>query len=220
MRKVIYAAALAVLVTGWHGHAYAQSSYPQTTAVVQQLYSDAMSAQETYRAYARQATSENYAQIAELFNALAVSEAVQARNFKAFLVKLNARPVESSGSDIPVSLTKENLSAAVTAKAQKIETGYADVFGRLQHEQSQRAMELAAYAQEIDKQHRQLLADVRSGQSLFFGTASHLFAKKTPRYVVCANCGSTLTAVPVVSCPVCAGPASDYKQNQEEEPDL
>jgi hypothetical protein len=59
---------------------HAQSNYPEAIGVLQTAYQNEIQAHFAYLAYAEKAVSENYPNIAHLFNSLASSEAIHARN--------------------------------------------------------------------------------------------------------------------------------------------
>jgi len=72
----------------------AQTQYPETISVLEAAYNGEIQAFHSYMAYAENANSENYTNIAKLFVALAASEAIHAHNFKTLLSELGVEKLK------------------------------------------------------------------------------------------------------------------------------
>ena len=79
--------------------AYAQPKYAETVSVLQTLCRNEMQAYFTYLAYAQEADSENYPNIAYLLVSVGTSESIHAHNFEKLL------------SDLVVEVEKARITA-------------------------------------------------------------------------------------------------------------
>jgi rubrerythrin len=190
----------------------AQSEYSETISVLQSLYQDEKQALHNYRAYAKKAVSEKYPNIAKLFMTIAASESVHARNFKACLAKLGAAPEKFPQPPLKVASTRKNLKFAIAVELEEIDKKYPQVLDQIKSENHAEAIQYITYAWESEKQHRELLKEMQSGTGIFFGLLTKRIEGNPSPYFVCQNCGSTLSKIPEVTCPICGGPAAKYAE--------
>ena len=190
----------------------AESENTETITVLQSLYQDEMQAMNNYRAYAKKAVSENYPNIAKLFMTIAASESVHARNFKACLAKLGVAAETFPQQAVKVAGTRENLKFAIAVELEEIDKKYPQVLEKIKPENHAEAIQYIHYAWESEKQHRELLKEMQSGTGIFFGLLTKRIEGNPSQYFVCQNCGSTLSEIPEVTCPICGGPAAKYKE--------
>ena len=190
----------------------AQSEYNETISVLQSLYLDEMQALHNYQAYAKKAVSENYPNIAKLFITIAASESVHARNFRACLATLGAAPETFAQQPLKVASTRKNLKFAIAVELQEIDKKYPQLLEQIKPENYTKAIQYITYAWESEKQHRELLKEMQSGTGMFFGLLTKRIEGSPSPYFVCQNCGSTLSKIPEVTCPICKGPAVKYKE--------
>jgi len=189
-----------------------QQNHTETIAVLQAIYNGEMLAQQRYLAYAQKALAENHPNIAYLFRALATSEAIHARNFKAILAGLDIRAEKSDTPPIKVGSTRENLKFASEVELAEIDTQYPNFLKRISQENHKEASEKITFAWEAEKQHRELIKKILSGTGIFFGILTEKFRSTPVRYFVCQNCGATLTELPEEACPVCDLPVDIYEE--------
>lgn len=190
----------------------AQSKYPETISVLQEIYRGEIQAHLNYLAYAQKANSENYPNIAHLFTALATSESIHARNFKKLSSDLGADVKEIPKPEIKVSSTKENLKNATKVELQEIDQKYPQYIERIKSGKYEPAIRNITYAFESEKQHHDLIQKIQSGTGLFFGVLARTIEKTSVKFFVCQTCGSTLNELPKDTCPICKGPISAYKE--------
>ena len=190
----------------------AESENTETITVLQSLYQDEMQAMNNYRAYAKKAVSENYPNIAKLFMTIAASESVHARNFKACLAKLGVTAETFPQQAVKVASTRKNLKFAIAVELEEIDKKYPQVLEKIKPENHAEAIQYIHYAWESEKQHRELLKEMQSGTGIFFGLLTKRIEGNPSQYFVCQNCGSTLSEIPEVTCPICGGPAAKYKK--------
>jgi len=192
----------------------AQTQYPKTISVLEAAYNGEIQAFHSYMAYAENANSENYTNIAKLFVALAASEAIHAHNFKTLLSELGVEVTGSRKIQVEASDTKENLNKATKVELQEIDTKYPQFIKKIESEKHEEAIRNITYAWESEKQHRELIRKIQSGTGMFFGILSKKIEETPMEYFVCQNCGSTLRELPQDNCPICKLSVLNYKKIQ------
>ena len=186
------------------------SRYPLTIASLQVRYRDEMQAREKYTAYADKARSEDYAHIAYLFDALAYSESVHARNFARELSNLGIDVNELPEFDYEVRKTRDNIRHATAVEMDEIAHRYPGILEEIESEQHEEAIQFITYAWEAERQHRDLLKKIQKAAKKWFGMLAAHIEGEAAHYYVCEICGSTLTELPTDSCPICEHPADHY----------
>lgn len=190
----------------------AQSRYSETILVLQTLYQDEIQAMHNYLAYAEKAAAEKYPNIAKLFRSLAASESVHARNFETLLSALGEKTKNFPLVKPEVSNTQRHLELSTAVELEEIDKKYPQFIERIKPENYAEAIRYIIYAWKAEKQHRELLKKIRSGTGIFFGLLTKKIEESPSQYFVCQNCGSTLSEIPEVTCPICGGPCSNYQE--------
>lgn len=190
----------------------AQSRYSETILVLQTLYQDEIQAIHNYLAYAEKAAAEKYPNIAKLFRSLAASESVHARNFESLLSTLGEKTKNFPLVKPEVSSTQRHLELSTALEIEEIDKKYPKFIERIKPENYAQAIQYIIYAWKAEKQHRALLKKIRSGTGIFFGLLTKKIEESPSQYFVCQNCGSTLSEIPEVTCPICGGPCSNYQE--------
>jgi len=185
------------------------SRQSDTVAVLTEALRGELHAHQAYLAYSKKAVEEKYVRIGELFTALAVSEAIHARNFSASLAKLGA-PSSVDVPEITVSDTRTNLKNATENELQEIDVKYPAFIKRVTAEGQDAAAKGITYAWQAEKQHRDLVTRLQMGASSMFGLVVKSVEGTKVTYYVCKVCGSTLIELPKFSCPNCGNPVSNY----------
>ncbi len=209
--RVHAAVILSLLFTAAPGAAESPSEYPETTAVLQEIYRSEVAACRTYAAFAQSAREEDYMSVALLFRAVHQSESVHARNFRNLLTDLGAPPKDPPRSAIPVGTTQENLTSVLQEELSEIDTKYPEYIDRLRPEAHEAAIRDITYAWQAEKQHRELLGSMHSAVELFFGRIVDTL-QGADTYFVCNRCGSTLFEPPADHCGICGSPADHYTE--------
>ncbi len=190
----------------------AESEYPETIAVLQEIYQGEVQAHRRYITSAQKADSEEYPNIAQLFNSLANSEAVHALNFRKNLSDLGVKAKEPSESEVAVSDTKSNLRDAVNVEMGEIDKEYPAYIERIKKENYSDTIQNITYAWEAEKQHRDIIKKIQAHIGIFFKTIAKKIEEGQSKYFVCQVCGSTMMELPRNACPICKNPASSYKE--------
>ena len=139
-------------------------------------------ANRRYTLFAEKAERDGQPQIAKLFRAAALAEAVHARNHLAVIGGVGS--------------TRDNLLAAAIGEHQETIAMYPPMIEDAQQERNERAHQSFTWANEVEKQHHlmfeKVLATVKAGEPV--ADAS---------YYVCRNCGHTVTGTAPEKCPIC-----------------
>ncbi len=187
------------------------ATYPNTIEALHARYADEIIAHQKYGAYAKHALQENYPAIAHLFRALAAAEAIHARNFANLLTDLGEKPVMPVVT-FEVLTTRKHLQQAAEVEAQEIDTEYPQILEKIRPENHSEAIQLITYAWKSEKQHRDLILQIKKAASWFFGMLVSRIEGKPTRYYVCRICGATVTKLPSGQCPICSHPATEYQE--------
>jgi len=206
IRLALAAVALLAPLAGFPG----SPQYPKTVAALQERYADEVQAHQKYGAYAEQAGEEGYPQIAYLFTALAASETVHARNFKALLGELGVQD-HAPAIGFEIATTRENLQQATHVETDEIDREYPEILEQIRPENHAAAIRDITYAWEAEKQHRDLIVKIHGAASRWFGLLVRRIEGEPTHYYVCRVCGSTLTEVPAEWCPICGHSIEHYE---------
>lgn len=68
------------------------------------------------------------------------------------------------------------------------------------------------YAWKAEKQHKDLIKQIRSAVEFFFGAIVKQMRQESATYYICQSCGSTLIEVPPDECPICKAPPLRYEK--------
>lgn len=146
-------------------------------------------ANRKYLAFAKQADTEGYSQVARLFRAAAEAETVHAH---AHLKALGG-----------IKTTKENLQEAIGGETHEYKEMYPPMIEDAKAEGATDALRSFTYANTVEKTHAELYQ--KAADTL--GQAGEQFD-----YFVCPVCGHTHEKAAPEKCPVCGVPASMFVQ--------
>ena len=102
-----------LLLSGAAQAATASNHYPETRKVLVELVITGHSEVGHYRQSAQQARRVNLPHMADLFNAIAVSQLVMTRNFERFLTELDGSVSACALSGFHQMTTRQNLISAI-----------------------------------------------------------------------------------------------------------
>jgi rubrerythrin len=149
---------------------------------LREAFSGESAAYRRYMMYAEKADEDEYPQAAKLFRAVAMAEAIHARNH------FNA--IDGIGT------TKDNLMAAVLAENEEIAGVYPYFIDDAEKERNARALRTFEWAIKVERVHHGL-----------FQHALDAVKEKKPleekTYYVCQVCGNTVEDGAPDKCPVC-----------------
>lgn len=144
-------------------------------------------ANRKYLAFAKQADTEGYPQVAKLFRAAAEAETVHAH---AHLKAMKG-----------VKRTRENLQEAIEGETHEFKTMYPKMIEEATDEGEKVALRSFKYANEVEEVH----ADLYQKALENLDTTTDVSA-----YYVCPVCGFTVENEPPEKCPVCGAKASVF----------
>jgi len=182
-------------------------TFPETKAVLIEIYRGEVRALTSYRAYAGKAHAEDYPKIAKLFTSLSASEVVHARNMRTVLAELGVAVFEEEPV-VEVLSTRENLKQAMEVELSEINETYPAHIQRITPENYQPAMDVITYAWKAEMQHRNLIKKIKGAVDSFFGVVAKRIEKASSTYYICDICGSTTREPPEDTCGICGGDAS------------
>ncbi len=148
-------------------------------------------ANRRYLAFAQQAESDGYPQVAHLFRAAAEAETVHAHS--------HLRAMGGIGE------TRQNLQAAIEGEGFEFKEMYPKFLADAQEEKNRAAITTFKYALAVEEIHHWLYSDalgaVDSGKDL----------PESPIFI-CSVCGHTVMGEPPDRCPVCGAKKEMYRE--------
>ena len=158
---------------------------------LQKAFSGESTANRRYMLYSEKADEDGQPQVARLFRAAALAEAIHARNhFNAF---------DGIGS------TKDNLTAAVFGEHDEFTYMYPGFIDDADRERNSRGLQTFQWANAVEKVHHRL----------FEKNLEAVRENKKPEetaYYVCRRCGNTVEGSPPDKCPICGAPGDQFQQ--------
>lgn len=187
------------------GFVHAQSPScpePQTMKNLNAAYLGEAQASAFYAESARQAQRDGYPDVAKLFRAAAVSEAVHRDNHRRAIRALGGAPENIPLAKPKVKSTRNNLTASVADEKEESRDTYPGYIRTARSERSPTAERTFRFARETERAHA----------GLFQRALDNLGGKPATDYFVCRTCGmTTMDVVPSV-CRVCRGTGLDYRK--------
>jgi rubrerythrin len=161
----------------------------KTEKNLQQAFSGESTANRRYTLYSEKAEEDGQPQVARLFRAAALAEAIHARNhFNAF---------DGIGS------TKDNLTAAVFGEHEEFAYMYPGFIDDADRERNSRGLQTFQWANAVEKVHHRL----------FEKSLEAVREDKKPAetvYYVCQRCGNTVEGEAPDRCPICGAPRDRF----------
>lgn len=174
--------------------ALASMAGAQTT--VQNLnhaYQAESNAANRYRAFAKQAETENLPQAAKLFRAAAFSEEIHRKIIERSLQKIGGRVETFKLDEITLGSTAGNLRRAIEGETTESGTAHPGFLASAKADNLKPAIRAFDYTSECDKK----LA------GYFQQTLDNLDREVSVPFYLCRDCGLLLTQLPEKKCPVC-----------------
>ncbi len=144
-------------------------------------------ANRKYLAFAQQADTEGFPQVARLFRAAAEAETIHAHN--------HLQALKGIGT------TRENLMEAIAGETHEFKTMYPAMIAEAKEEGATIALRSFMYANGVEKVHAGLyeaaLANLEKGS-------------EEVAYYVCPVCGHTVAGAPPATCVFCGVSGSDF----------
>ncbi|MGA7828499.1 MAG: rubrerythrin family protein [Geobacteraceae bacterium] len=161
----------------------------KSMANLQEAFAGESQANRKYLAFAKQADSEGYTQVAKLFRAAAEAETVHAHSHLKVMGGIKA--------------TKENLQEAIEGETHEFKSMYPQMISEAEQEGNAQAVRTFKFANEVEKVHAGLYTNAL--QSL--GKEGKVFD-----YFVCSICGHTVEKAAPEKCVVCGAGSKAFFQ--------
>ncbi|HEV56415.1 MAG TPA: rubrerythrin family protein [Phycisphaerales bacterium] len=175
---------IASLVASAAAGRYVPTQYPQTAAVLQVLFGDAVRKEHTFLAYAAGAEEEGSAPMVALFAALARSQSVLAENARLLLAEFDTEVETPLGNGVSVGETRHNLEITANIALAKLDDRYRVFLDMIRAERNAEAMAEVQAVWDVKKRQREIVQKGLSATGLLGWTA------KLPQgYCVCPVCG-------------------------------
>ena len=183
--------------------AFAVATCASTTLEnLQTAYNGENNAHARYLAFAKQADTDGYAQIAALFRAAARAEEVHAGNHAVVIKKMGAVPAAKIETPV-VKSTKENLQVAIKGETYEKDVMYPEFLKQARADGNADAIQTFNYAKTAEMGHANLYTDAAAN-------AAKMKAKGIT-YQVCSICGNTVPKIDFSKCPSCFSPKEKYE---------
>ncbi|MEY3481932.1 MAG: hypothetical protein RIQ71_2707, partial [Verrucomicrobiota bacterium] len=165
-------------------------------------YTGEAQASAFYTGSARQAQRDGFPDVAKLFRAAALSEAIHRDNHRHAIRFSGGTPKNTPLAQPEVKSTRDNLVESVADERHESRVMYPDYIRVARREGSPSAERTFRFARETERAHAKLFERALRG----------LGGKPATDYFVCQTCGmTTMETVPAV-CPVCRGSGLDYRR--------
>ncbi|MCF7864684.1 MAG: hypothetical protein K9L89_07840 [Kiritimatiellales bacterium] len=169
---------------------------------MQAAYQGESNAHVRYLAFAKQADTEGFNQVASLFRAAASAEKIHADNHAVVIRKLGGEP--TAKIDAPdVKTTAENLKAAIAGESYERDVMYPGFIKQAQSERLADAIRSLNYARTAEMAHAKLYQQALDNLDQW--------RTGTKDFYVCQICGETLTQMPDAKCPSCFNGKENFK---------
>ena len=185
--------------------------YPKSIKALKSGVAAETAAHRRYVEFGQHANSEGYKGLAYLYTALATSELIHAENYKRLLATLGESVNEPEIAPVRVGTAKENLIYAAEREMNSIENTYPLLLQSVEGEGHTAVTAAIQYSWASHKQHLEIIEKIRRWSPSFFESVARKIDEKTDHYYVCEICGSTVTEIPVGSCPICGESAANYR---------
>lgn len=174
-----------------------------TLTNLQTAFNGESNAHARYLAFAKEADTEGYGEVASLFRAAAKAEEIHANNHAAVIKKLGGKP-EAKIDTADVKTTKENLEAAIKGESYERDTMYPQFLKQAREVRNTDAIQTFNYAKTAEAEHAKLYTAALKNLDKSKGT-------KAKNYYVCGVCGYTVEKIDFAKCPSCFSPKEKYE---------
>lgn len=148
-----------------------------------------------YAAFAAQAAKDSLYSVEALFKATSQAEAIHISNHQAVLASLGVTDYAPKVEKFDVKTTAENLQAGIDGESYEFTEMYPGFIKDAETEKVQGALVSFNYAQDAEKGHAKIYADVLAKLTTPAAIADV--------YYVCPKCGNTYAGAPSELCELC-----------------
>ena len=180
------------------------ASAATTLENLQAAFNGESNAHARYLAFAHQAESEGYGEVASLFRAAARAEEIHAANHAEVISEMGAVPLAHIESPT-VKLTRENLEAAIQGESYERDVMYPEFLKQARADRNTHAMRTLNLARTAEIEHARLFSAALSNLEQLKGTGGTVFC-------VCGVCGFTTREVDFSKCPSCFSSKESFEK--------
>lgn len=199
MKKIFTYLVLAIAVFGM---ASCKPSNEKTIANLKAAIDGEMTASAKYAAFADKAAADSLFTVEALFKATSQAEALHVKNHQDVLVTLGVADYQGTVADFVVGTTAENLQTAIDGETYEFATMYPAFIADAEKEKVQGAIVSFNYAQDAEKGHAKIYADVLAN----LATPEAIAAV----YYLCPKCGNVYAGTPSEICELCQTGADQF----------
>lgn len=176
--------------------------HDKTVANLKAAINGEATASAKYAAFAEQAAKDSLFAVEALFKATSQAEAIHVKNHQDVLASLGVTDYQPMVESFEVKSTPENLQAAIEGETYEFTTMYPGFIKDAETEKVQAALVSYNFAQDAEKGHAAIYADVLAKLSTpdVLATA----------YYLCPKCGNTYAGTASESCELCQTPSEQF----------
>ncbi len=190
------------------------ASFPKTRQVLGELLVSGQTALVQYRLAERQARIEDRPYLADLFGAVAASQAVMNRNFRELLARLGSTATVCSPSRSKPSTTRQNLIVTMQHEIRETDKLFPQALAHIRSEGHRVAINLMAEALRAQKLRRSDMRQIIMGARYFYSRLQKEFRHRATVYYVCQRSGALLIGDLPAVCPVRGTATTHYRPLQ------
>ncbi len=188
--------------------------FPETRRVLGDLLASGQAALAHYRLAERQARIGGQPYIADLFGAVAASQAVMNRNFQDLLAELGGEIAVCGQSLSRPSTTRQNLIVAIQHEIRETDTLFPQALARISHEGHRAAMDLLKASLRAQQLRRGDMRKIRMGTRYFYSRLQKEVRRRATVYYICQRSGALLVGDLPAVCPVRGTATTSYRTLQ------
>jgi len=171
---------------------------------MQAAFNGESNAHVRYLAFAKEADSKGYGEVASLFRAAARAEEIHAANHAAVIKELGAEP-HAKIETPEVKTTRENLQAAIKGETYERDTMYPDFLKQARTDRNKSAIKSLNFAKQAEAEHAKLYTAA-------LANLDGLKGSKSVTFFVCPSCGFTTRDSALTKCPTCFTPKERFEK--------
>lgn len=184
-----------VMVLALAGMTSCTPKHDKTVANLKAAIDGEATASAKYAAFAEQAAKDSLFAVEALFKATSAAEAIHIKNHQEVLASLGVKDYSPNIQSFEVKTTAENLQAGIDGETYEFTTMYPGFIKDAETEKVQAALVSFNFAQDAEKGHAKIYADVLTKLA-----TPDAIAKE---YFVCPKCGNTYFGVAAAICDLC-----------------
>lgn len=168
---------------------------------LQMAYAKEVSRQHKYAAFIKQAEKERLPGVANLYRAVARSEAIHAAGHASLLRNHGVAPAPPGRDSVIVGTSLQTLKMAISAERIEVESMYPNLLQTATLEQYPAAVEHFKKTRDADLRHLELLQEALDKRGRM----------KIVQYLVCSQCGYIVTSRTIATCPICSAQRDSFE---------